>query len=386
MQLPPFRLDQWLAAHEFAAAPIRYNLASSTGPAWTFAALAALGVGDIRGELDGLGVSYVPPEGTKALRHAIAAAHSVDPDWVVVTTGAAEALSMLYCLAAESGASGTFPNPGFPAFAVMARAWGLKVSTYALERDDRFTQTADLVSTGVNDVTRLVLVNTPHNPTGSVMPPAEVARLAASLAERGIPLVVDEVYHPLYFGPSVPSAATLPNTIVVGDFSKALSLSGLRVGWLIDRDAHRREHLINLRSYFTVSGSPISEILAVHALANRHAIFARLNDVARANLARLDEFMAAHDSTIGWVRPAGGTVAFPWRLDGGDARPLCEALAREGVLVAPGDCFDAPAHFRVGFGAQATGFQQALDIFARVLVLTEPASAKRARSSASSMG
>jgi aspartate/methionine/tyrosine aminotransferase len=367
MHLPPFLLDQWLAAHDFASPPIRYNLASSTGPAWTLGELAALGDGELMPALEELPVLYAPPEGAKELRQAIADLHDVDPDWVVVTTGASEALSVLYCLAAEPGATIVLPQPGFPAFAVMARAWGLRVATYEVERARGFAQTADLVLAAVDDATRLVLVNSPHNPTGSLMPPAEMARLSDALAERGVPLVVDEVYHPLYFGASVPSVAKISNTIAVSDLSKALSLSGLRIGWLIDRDARRREHLINLRSYFTVSGSPITEAIAVHALVHRRVILARLEEVARTNLARLDVFMNSHGSTLGWVRPCGGTVAFPWRLDGGDTRPTCEALAREGVLVAPGDCFGAPAHFRVGFGAQAIGFQQALDIAAGVV-------------------
>jgi hypothetical protein len=59
-------------------------------------------------------------------------------------------------------------------------------------------------------------------------------------------------------------------------------------------------------------------------------------------------------------------VAFPWWLDGRDARPMCEALAREGALTAPRECFDASEHFRIGFGGQASGFQDALDIASRV--------------------
>jgi aspartate/methionine/tyrosine aminotransferase len=367
MDLPPFLLDQWLAAHEFASPPIRYNLASSTGPVWTLKELVALGSGELTTALEALKITYVPPEGTPALRQAIADLHDVPPDWVVVTTGASEALSVLFCSAAEPGASIVLPNPGFTAFAAMARAWGLRVLTYELDRAHGYAQTADLVLAAVDDETRLVLVNSPHNPTGSVMPPGEVLRLAAALAERRIPLMVDEVYHPLYFGAPAPSAAKLSNTIVVGDLSKALSLSGLRIGWLIDRDAQRRERLINLRSYFTVSGSPITEAIAVHALAHCRVILGRLEEVTRINLARLDEFMNARRGTLGWVRPSGGTVAFPWRLDGRDARPMCEALAREGVLVAPGDCFAAAAHFRVGFGAQASGFQRALDIAAGLM-------------------
>jgi aspartate/methionine/tyrosine aminotransferase len=225
------------------------------------------------------------------------------------------------------------------------------------------------VLAAVGESTRLVLVNTPHNPTGSVMPQAEIARLAANLEHRLIPLVVDEVYHPLYHGggsPS-PSAAKLSNTIVVGDLSKALSLPGLRIGWVIDRDARRRERLVDLRSYFTISGSPLTEAIAAHALANRDEILGRVRAVAAANLVALTDFMNAHADTLAWVAPAGGTTVFPWLRDGSDARELCVALASAGVLFAPGYTFDAPEHFRLGFGAQSEGFAQALNIVSETL-------------------
>jgi aspartate/methionine/tyrosine aminotransferase len=368
MRIPPFALDQWLAAYEFASPPIRYNLASSTGPRWTLGDLLALGDGSGLQGLGDLKLSYAPPQGTEVLRREVAALHDVDPDWVVITTGASEALSALYCLASEPGAAITLPFPLFPAMPVMARAWGLEVATYALDRANGFRQSAERVLAATGERTRLVLVNTPHNPTGAVMPQTEIARLAASLEQRLIPLVVDEVYHPLYHGASpAASAAKLPNTIVVGDLSKALSLPGLRIGWVIDRDARRRERLIDLRSYFTISGSPLTEAIAAHALANRESILARLRAVASTNLAALGDFMSAHEDTFGWVAPAGGTTVFPWLLDGSNARELCVALARAGVLLAPGECFDAPAHFRLGFGTQAEGFQQALEIVSDTL-------------------
>jgi aspartate/methionine/tyrosine aminotransferase len=368
MRIPPFLLDQWIATYEFASPPIRYNLAASTGPGWTLGELLALGDGSGVSGLGDLRLSYAPPQGTAALREQVAALHDVDPDWVVITTGASEALSALYCLAAEPGASITLPFPSFPAMPVMARAWGLNVATYALDRANGFAQSAERVLAAVGESTRLVLVNTPHNPTGSTMPRAEIARLAANLEQRLIPLVVDEVYHPLYHGaPAAASAASLPNTIVLGDLSKALSLPGLRIGWLIDRDARRRERLINLRSYFTISCSPLTEAIAAHALANSEAILARLQAVAATNLAILREFMSARCDVFDWVAPTGGTTAFPWLRDGSNARELCATLASAGVLLAPGDCFDAPAHFRLGFGAQAEGFAQALEIVSDTL-------------------
>jgi aspartate/methionine/tyrosine aminotransferase len=165
----------------------------------------------------------------------------------------------------------------------------------------------------------------------------------------------------------VASAVKLPNTIVIGDFAKALSIPGLRIGWLIDADAERRAALLDLRSYFTISGSPLTEAVGAHALAYADAILARLRSVSATNLSLLTKFMHEHRESIGWTPPAGGTTCFPWLRDGRDARPLCEALARAGVLAAPGDCFEMPAHFRIGVGALTAGYQDALDIFRAVL-------------------
>jgi aspartate/methionine/tyrosine aminotransferase len=366
MHLPPFLLDHWLAAHEFATPPIRYNFASSAGPPWTLGELMALG-GESGSAFDALRLSYAPPQGCRELRDLIARFYDVDSDWVLTTTGASEALSSVMCLAAEPGATILLPFPMFPAFASVAQAWGFHVETYSLDRRDGFIQTAERILSKVTDKTKLVLVNTPHNPTGAVMSATDIQRLAAALAEREIPLLVDEVYHPLYFGTPTSSAVKIPNTIVVGDCSKAFSLPGLRIGWVIDRDAARRERLIDIRSYLTISGSPLTEAVAVHALRHIDRILKRVDDAAQNNLKALDQFMRLHSDRFGWVTPQGGTVAFPWRLDGQTSRPMCEQLARAGVLFAPGDCFSMPEHFRIGFGARTSGITEALEIMSSLI-------------------
>lgn len=97
MKLPQFLLDHWLAAHEFADPPIRYNLASSTGPQWTLGEVLALGGDTARHDLDSLKLSYAPPQGGARLRERIAALHGVSADEVLVMTGASEALMALIC-------------------------------------------------------------------------------------------------------------------------------------------------------------------------------------------------------------------------------------------------------------------------------------------------
>jgi aspartate/methionine/tyrosine aminotransferase len=366
MKLPPFKLDHWLAAHEFADPPIRYNLASSTGPMWTLGELMGLGGGELS-QLADVRLSYAPPQGGKLLRDRIGALCGADPDHVVVTTGASEALIALVCHFAQPGASIVLPQPCYPAVPVLARAWGMNVRQYHLDAARGFAQTAAGVLEAVDGSTRVVFVNTPHNPTGSVMSAAEQRKLAEALQSCGIALVVDEVYHPLYFREPVASATSLPGTIVLGDFAKALSVPGLRIGWVIDGDARRREALVDARSYFTISNSPLTEVIAGHALGHSAAILGRLRDVAQANLALLTDFMGRHRERIDFTPPAGGTTCFPRLADGRDTRPLCESLARAGVLVAPGDCFDMPAHLRLGFGAQREGYAQALELFGQVL-------------------
>lgn len=367
MDLEPFLLDRWLANYQFASPPIRYDLAASTGPKWTLDEVLELGGEDARAELGKLKLSYAPPNGGIELRTAIANCHGVDPESVVVTTGASEALAVVFCLMAEPGANVVLPSLVFPAIPVLARAWGHNVRRYELSRDEGFEHRADRILSIVDDATKLVLVNSPHNPTGTVVEPRELAMLAERLAEREIPLLVDEVYHPLYFGTQATTAAQLPNTIVVGDLSKAYSLSGLRIGWVIDADHLRRKRIVDARGYFTISNSVVTEFFGGIALRNRDRLLERLERVARANLAALDEFMQASESVLSWVRPFGGTTAFPWLKRGGDSRPLCESLAARGVLTAPGDCFDAPEHFRIGFGVQAHGFRDALAVAAEVL-------------------
>jgi aspartate/methionine/tyrosine aminotransferase len=360
MDLPPFLLDHWLAAYDFREPPIPFNLASSTGPRWSVGELTALGAKgpDIAGTV----LSYAPPDGGGDLRQAIADFQLVPPETVVMTTGSSEALSILLCLHARPGGALVLPDPGYPAYVAMAGVWGLKVQPYRLEAAAAFQQNADVVLAAVTEDTVAVVVNTPHNPSGSVMDRNEIKRLASALATRSIPLIVDEVYHPLYFGDPQPSAAGVDNVIVTSDLSKAFSLPGLRTGWIIDAHASRRARIIDARSYFTISSSPLLETLAAHAIRQRHEILAKLERTAIANLDCLGTLMAEVGDTLSWVRPHGGTTSFPWFTDGRNSRKDCEALADKGVLVAPGDCFGHPAHLRIGFAQEASGFASAIEI------------------------
>ena len=89
----------------------------------------------------------------------------------------------------------------------------------------------------------------------------------------------------------------------------------------------------------------------------------KTQEIATRNLKLLERFMAEHRDVLGWIAPQGGMTAFPWLVSGEDTRAFCKAAAERGILLAPGDCFDVPSHFRLGFAAAGDNFSSALDRF-----------------------
>ena len=367
MKLAPFLLDQWLEQSNRADSKIDFDLGSSTGPSWTLRELLALSGDEEYERLLDTKLFYTPAPGSPALRQAIAALEGVEPDHVQIVTGAAEALLLLFFLAAEPGANVVLPSPGFPANTALAESFGLEVRQYRLRSENAFRIDADEIRSIVDRNTRFLLVNSPHNPTGAVLSDQDMEELHDFCANRGVQFVSDQVYHPIYHGPEMRSAARLPHATVLGDFSKALCLSGLRTGWIVDRDPKRRQSYLNARSYFTVSNTVLGERLATLAAQQSQAIYSRARHIAQKNLALLDQLLSDNQDLFHWVRPRGGMTAFPSLADGTGAREFCSNLARRGVLVAPGDCFGMPSHIRLGFGTSGDRFPKALARLAEFL-------------------
>jgi aspartate/methionine/tyrosine aminotransferase len=130
---------------------------------------------------------------------------------------------------------------------------------------------------------------------------------------------------------------------------------------MIEHDRQRRERYWNARAYFSISNNSAGERLAEIVMRRRDVVLSKTQETATRNLEHLDRFMTEHHETLEWIRPQGGMTAFPWLVSGENARPFCQAAAEQGILLAPGDCFDCPPHFRLGFAATGHEFPRALD-------------------------
>jgi aspartate/methionine/tyrosine aminotransferase len=358
MELKPFLLDMWLDRYEHG---IEFNMAASTGPSWTLNEILSLASDEERQLFLNHKVVYSRPAGADGLRAAIADMQLVDVDNVQVVTGASEALLILMWLAAEPGANVILPQPGFTTFSALPESLRLETRYYGVRKENEFAIDVEEIKRLTDRNTKLVLINSPHNPTGATMSDADLDILHEHTSSRGIQLVSDEVYHPIYHGRPTRSAARLPHATVIHDFSKAFPLSGVRTGWMIEHDPERRQRYWNARAYFSITNNTAGEMLAEIAMRHRDTVLGKTQKTASENLSHIYAFMSEHRDAIGWIPPRGGMTAFPWLLSGENSRAFCQAAAERGVLLAPGECFEAPSHFRLGFGATSENFPDALN-------------------------
>ncbi len=175
MQLKPFLLDMWLDTYEH---DIEFNLAASTGPCWTLNEILNLVGEEERDRFLNHNLVYSRPAGAEGLRAAIADFHGVDVEAVQVVTGASEALLVLMWLAAEPGANVVLPQPGFTTFSALPESLRIETRYYGVRKENDFRIDVEEIKKLADENTKLILVNSPHNPTGATILDAEMERLA----------------------------------------------------------------------------------------------------------------------------------------------------------------------------------------------------------------
>jgi aspartate/methionine/tyrosine aminotransferase len=201
--------------------------------------------------LDGGWTHYGPTQGLPELREAIAAQISatrgipVGPEHVSVVPGGKPIIFFPMIALLEPGDEVIYPNPGFPIYESMITFLGAKPVPMPLEESRGFSFDVNLFRDLLTDRTKLVILNSPQNPTGGVIPRADIEALAGLLRDRDVMVLSDEIYSRIYYGDEAPtSIASFPGmlekTIILDGFSKTYAMTGWRMGygvmpaWLVD--------------------------------------------------------------------------------------------------------------------------------------------------------
>jgi aspartate/methionine/tyrosine aminotransferase len=354
MRISEFALERYFARWEFAA---EHLLCASDVQAYPMAELLALADDETRALWDGLELGYTESTGHPLLRREIAALYeTIEPDDVLTFAGAEEAVFCLANVLLGPGDHAIVTWPAYQSLYEVGRAAGADVTLHELHESDGWAIDVDRLRAQVTPATRLIVVNTPHNPTGMLADRATYEAVVAIAAEAGAQLLVDEVYRSLEFDESerLPAGAdALPRGISLGVMSKAYAMAGLRIGWLATHDRELLARLMAFKDYTTICSSAPSEILSIIALRAKGQVLARSRGIIAANLELVDAFFDDWADRFTWVRPRAGSIGFA-RLTVPGVRIddwAAELVQAEGVLLAPGSVFEYPGnHFRLGFG------------------------------------
>ncbi len=300
------------------------------------AAVAAIAAGQT-GYTEALGM----PELRQAIVSHYRAFYGVDIglEHVMVTTGASGAFVLAFLALFEAGDRVALAVPGYPAYRSILTALGVEVVTVPGVHESAYQPVVDLLEP-VADGLQGVILASPSNPTGSVMPGPELTRLAGFCEERSIRLVADEIYHGIVYGSACPTVlGTGGNAVVVNSFSKYFAMTGWRLGWMAGpAELIRAAERLAMNFFLcapTVAQVAACEVFGCYAELDAHVARYRANrDMLLAGLSRsgFDRIAAADGAFYLYVEVSECTddsFEFARRL-----------LRNEGIAVAPGIDFD----------------------------------------------
>ena len=320
---------------------------------------------------------YTAANGIPALREAVAADIAkyrnvtANPDHIIVVPGGKVTMAFAIEMFGEDGAEIMYPNPGFPIYESMIRYSGATPVPIRLIEDTGFSFDADTVLSQITDRTRLIILNTPANPTGGVVKAAELRKLAAGLKRfPHVYILSDEIYGRMtYDGEGHTSMLEFEDLrdrlIVLDGWSKTYAMTGWRMGWGL-----WPEELV-----------PHAQRLCVnyHSCVNAAAQYAGI-EALQGSQAPVDEMMAAFDTRrkliherlnalpgVSCVLPKGAFYAFPNITGTGlTARDLQDRLLTEqGVAAIAGTSFGAEGegYIRFSYANSSTNIERAMDRF-----------------------
>ena len=289
------------------------------------------------------GSGYTYAAGTPELREALADHETrvsgvpTDPSQIVVTQGGVQGVDLLMSVLVRAGDEVLLPDPAWPNFQMSALLHGATPTFYPLDPARGFQPDADDLIARITPRTSLVILNSPGNPTGTVLDRAVVARVVAHAASRGVAVLSDEVYRDLVFDGQVPTSFRDldPETVVVlHSLSKTYSMTGWRIGWLVlppslaaATERAQEPHLSCLPT-FTQAGAVAAVTGSQEPLEEMRAAYERRRDLAVAGL---------EAESIAHVRPSGAFyLMFPLAEGASAWDATIDLIERHTVAVSPG--------------------------------------------------
>jgi hypothetical protein len=228
---------------------------------------------------------------------------------------------------------------------------GAEIKRFSRRFEDGFRIDVDELKRSVTPRTRLIVLTSPHNPSGVTVDQATLKRIGGLAAEAGARVLVDEVYRDILFEDAPPVAARLGSQfITTSSLTKSYGLNGLRCGWILCAP-ELAERMRRLNDLFGAVGSMPSDALSVAAFRHLDKLEARTRSIIEPNAKLVRQFLCEHEDALDCIVPERSMIVFPRLKKHSDSQPLHDLLRRFETSIVPGKFFEAPRHFRLGFAA-----------------------------------
>jgi aspartate/methionine/tyrosine aminotransferase len=316
---------------------------------------------------------YGPSAGLPELRKAIAEdvaksrGISVTPDEVVVVPGGKPIIFFTMLALIEDHDEVIYPNPGFPIYESMINFLGAKPVPVQIREDKDFSLDVNEVRDAITDRTKLIIINSPHNPTGGVMTPGDIKDLAAVIGDRDIMVMSDEIYGRLLFEGEQYSIASLPGmkdrTIILDGFSKTYAMTGWRMGYGVMRP-DLAAHMARLMTNSNSCTATFTQRAGIEAITGSQSEPERYNEEFKK---RRDVFVKGLNQIKGFScrLPHGAFYTFPnITQTGWPSKKLADALLEDaGVAALSGTAFGAfgEGYLRFSIANSTENLMAALD-------------------------
>lgn len=351
MKIKDFQLERYFAQHEFTA---EYMLSSSDCDGYSLSDV--LEVADPK-ELhlwEHMTFGYSVSEGNPELREAILQHYKVKDinNIIVASPGELNFITMNLLLSEKDHV--VCISPCYQSLSEIVETIGSEISFWKPSQED-WTFDVEQLESLIQPNTKLLIINFPHNPTGSYLKQQELDQIVAIARKHDIYLFSDEMYHKLLCGSSTelkPVSDLYEKGISLWGTSKTFGLAGLRTGWLVSQDTDFLKRVVKFKDYLSICNSTPSEVLSIIAVNHiDHFLQQNVSKIER-NIAIFKSFAEDHDLIKSFIPPKAGSTAFvSLNIDSTSQSFSDRLVAETGIMTVPAEMFGHRGKMiRIGFG------------------------------------
>ena len=357
--LPEFKLESHFSKWEFKA---RYHLCASDAQSMSLPELLAMATPEDREAFDNMWLGYTETFGAPDLREVIADTYTKNSaSDILCFAGASEGIFAANAVILDKDSHAIVVTPNYQSHETLPHTI-CEVSAVALDPSDNWSLDIDQIAAAIKPNTKLITINFPHNPTGTILPLDRYKALIALCRQHGIYILHDEIFNGL--GPTgtthLPFVADeYERGLSLNVTSKAFGLPGLRIGWIACQDKDVLLKMEQMKHYLSICNSGPSERLAIIALKNRDALLARNCKIVDDNIPKWHALFTRYSELFDWKKPDGSCMAFPHYKGKDGVEQFTRRLVEDsGVLLLPASVYASQLgttpenHFRIGLGRE----------------------------------